>query len=69
MNKLKSVRPSDLVTKRVRAPDGTMVQLKVVQADSGTLAEDLLAAFRSNVRRIKAEQRKQSIGRGDTAQA
>ncbi|KRC81966.1 hypothetical protein ASE13_06355 [Sphingomonas sp. Root241] len=59
---LKSVRPSDLPTKRVRAPDGTVVQLKVVQSDSETLGEDLLAAFRSNVRRIKADQRKR---RGD----
>lgn len=59
---LKTVRPSDLPTKRVRAPDGTVVQLKVVQSDSETLAEDLLAAFRSNVRRIKADQRKR---RGD----
>jgi hypothetical protein len=59
---LKTVRPSDLPTKRVRAPDGTVVQLKVVQSDSETLGEDLLAAFRSNVRRIKADQRKR---RGD----
>jgi hypothetical protein len=59
---LKTVRPSDLPTKRVRAPDGTVVQLKVVQSDSQTLGEDLLAAFRSNVRRIKADQRKR---RGD----
>jgi hypothetical protein len=59
---LKTVRPSDLPTKRVRAPDGEVVQMKVVQSDSETLAEDLLAAFRSNVRRIKADQRKR---RGD----
>ncbi len=58
---LKTVRPSDLPTKRVRAPDGTVVQMKVVQSDSDTLAEDLLAAFRSNVRRIKAEQRKRGV--------
>jgi len=55
---LKTVRPSDLPTKRVRAPDGTVVQMKVVQSDSDTLAEDLLAAFRSNVGRVKREQRK-----------
>lgn len=55
---LKTVRPSNLPTKRVRAPDGTIVQMKVVQSDSETLGEDLLAAFRSNVRRVKAEQRK-----------
>ena len=45
------VRPSDLPTKRVRAPDGTEVRLKVVQSDSESLPYDLLAAFRSNVRR------------------
>lgn len=56
--KLKDVRPSDLATRRMRAPDGSVVRIKVVQADSATLAEDLLAAFRSNVRRIKSEQRK-----------
>lgn len=55
---LKTVRPGDLPTKRVRAPDGTVVQMKVVQSDSETLAEDLLAAFRSNVHRVKREQRK-----------
>jgi hypothetical protein len=54
----KKVRPSDLKTKRVRAPDGTIVQMKVVQSDSPTLGLDLLAAFQSNVRRITAEQRK-----------
>lgn len=58
MIKLKDVRPSDLPTKRVRAADGTVVQMKVVQADSATLAEDLLAAFRSNVRKVRAAQRK-----------
>lgn len=55
---LKTVRPSDLPTKRVRAPDGSVVQMKVVQSDSETLGEDLLAAFRSNVRRVTTEQRK-----------
>jgi len=60
--RLKIVRPSDLPTKRVRAPDGTVVQMKVVQSDSETLAQDLLAAFRSNVSRIKREQRKQRAG-------
>ena len=50
-------RPSDLPTKRVRAPDGSIIQMKVVQSESPTLANDLLAAFRSNVRRIKTEQR------------
>ena len=67
--KLKNVRPSDLVTKRVRAPDGSVVRMKVVQSDSPTLAEDLLAAFRSNVRRIKAEQRRRDRAGQDAAQA
>lgn len=66
---LKTVRPSDLPTKRVRAPDGTVVQMKVVQSDSPTLGEDLLAAFRANVRRIKAEQRKRARAESDAAQA
>lgn len=68
MIKLKHVRPSDLPTKRVRSRDGSVVQMKVVQSDSATLAEDLLAAFRSNVRRIKAEQRKRDRASQDTAQ-
>ena len=66
---LKTVRPSDLPTKRVRAPDGTVVQLKVVQSDSPTLGEDLLAAFRSNVRRIKADQRKRARAESDASEA
>jgi len=66
---LKTVRPSDLPTKRVRAPDGTVVRMKVVQSDSPTLGEDLLAAFRANVRRIKAEQRKRARAESDAAQA
>ena len=69
MNKLKDVRPSDLATKRVRAPDGSIIQMKVVQADSATLGEDLLAAFRSNVRRVKAEQRKRDRAAQNAAQA
>ena len=55
-----TIRPSDLPTKRVRAPDGTIVRMKVVQSDSPTLEYDLLAAFRSNVRRIKAQRKKAS---------
>lgn len=55
----KQVRPRDLPTKRVTAPDGTVVRMKVVQSESPTLAQDLLAAFRSNVRRIKDDQRRQ----------
>ena len=54
------VSPSKLKTKRVRAPDGSIVQMKVVQSDSATRELDLLAAFRSNVRRIRAEQRKRA---------
>ena len=54
------ITPRDLPTKTVRAPDGTTVRMKVVQADSPTLELDLLAAFRSNVRRIRADQRKRA---------
>jgi len=54
------ITPRDLPTKIVRAPDGTTVRMKVVQADSPTLELDLLAAFRSNVRRIRADQRKRA---------
>ncbi len=62
------VRPSDLPTKIVRASDGTTVRVKVVQANSLTLMEDLLAAFRSNVRRIRDERRKHERGTQDSAE-
>ena len=52
------VRPSDLPTKRVRAADGSVIRMKVVQSESETLADDILAAFRSNVRRITTERRR-----------
>lgn len=52
------ITPSDLPTKIVRAPDGTLVRMKVVQSDSKTLGEDLQAAFRSSVRRIRARRQK-----------
>ena len=68
MRKLKKVLPSDLPTKRVVAPDGSVIQMKVVQANSPTFAEDLLAAFRSNVRRIRAEQRRRARAVEDAAQ-
>lgn len=64
----KQVRPSDLPTKRVTAPDGTVVRMKVVQSESATLGQDLLAAFRSNVRRIKDDQRRQRHVAQDPAQ-
>lgn len=67
--KVKKVRPSDLPTKRVTAPDGTVVRMKVVQSESPTLAQDLLAAFSSNVRRITTEQRKARRDRADAPQA
>lgn len=69
MPKAKVIRSSDLPTKRVRALDGTVIHMKVVQSDSPTLGLDLLAAFRSNVRRIKDEQRRQRRAREDAAQA
>ena len=53
----REVRPSDLATKTVRGPDGQVVRVKVVQSESETLPYDLLAAFRSNVRRIREERR------------
>ena len=65
----KRVRASDLPTKRVTAPDGTIVQLKVVQANSPTLAQDLLAAFRSNVRRVREERRNRARAVQDSTQA
>ncbi len=63
------VRPSDLPTKIVTAPDGSKVRMKVVQAESPSLPYDLLAAFRSNVRRIKADQKAQALAREDSPEA
>ncbi|MFC3442455.1 hypothetical protein ACFOKF_14870 [Sphingobium rhizovicinum] len=63
------VKPSDLPTKTVRAPNGEIVRLKVVQSDSETLPYDLLAAFRSNVRSIRDERRRKARDAADTAQA
>jgi len=57
MTKIKKVRASDLPTKRVRAPDGRMIAVKVVKSDSDTLEADFLAAFRSNVRRVREARR------------
>lgn len=54
------ITPSDLPTKIVRGPDGTTVRMKVVQADSPMFAQELQAAFRSNVRRIRDERRKRT---------
>lgn len=61
------VRPSDLPTKRVRSADGTVVRVKVVQSESKTLPYDLLAAFRSNVRRIREERRDRGRDAQDAA--
>lgn len=58
----------DLPTKIVRSADGTTVRMKVVQSDSETLPQDLLAAFRSNVRRITAERRKRAHVAENTAE-
>ena len=63
-----AVRPSDLPTKIVRASDGSVVRMKVVQANSPTLDDDLLAAFRSNVRRVRTEDRKLDRVAQDAAQ-
>jgi hypothetical protein len=69
MTQVKKVRPSDLPNKIVRAPDGQIVRMKVVQADSENLGADLLAAFRSNVRRIRTERARRMRDAADTAQA
>jgi hypothetical protein len=65
----RKVRPSDLPTKTVRAPDGQIVRLKVVKAESESLGQDLLAAFRSNVRGIRDSRRRKSNNAPDAAQA
>jgi hypothetical protein len=65
----REVRPSDLPNKSVRAPDGKVVRLKVVQADSKTLEYDLLAAFRSNVRGIRESRKRKAHDAPDAAQA
>ena len=65
----RSIRASDLPTKRVTAPDGSIVQLKVVNADSPTLGQDLLAAFRSNVRRVRDQRRDRQHVDPDAAKA
>lgn len=62
------VRPSDLPSKTVHAPDGTTLRVKVVQSESKTLGQDLLAAFRANVRGIRESRRRQSHA-SDAAQA
>ena len=62
-NRPKKVRPSDLPTKRLRAPDGRLLSVKVVKADSDNLEGELLAAFQSNVRRLKDERRKRGATR------
>jgi hypothetical protein len=53
-----ATRVGDLPTETVRAADGTVIRMKLVQASSPTLDQDLLAAFRANVRRVKEGQRK-----------
>ena len=65
----KKIRSSDLATKRVTAPDGSVIQMKVVQANSATFAQDMLAAFRSNVRRIRTDQRKRARAEHDAEKA
>lgn len=55
-------RPGDLPTERILRSDGTFVEKKAVQADSPTFAQDMLAAFRWNVQRIREDQRRRGIG-------
>lgn len=64
-----NIRPSDLPTKTVRSPEGKLVRLKVVKSDSKTLGEDLLAAFRSNVRGIREDRRRKATDAPDAAEA
>ena len=57
-SKAPKIRPSDLPSKTVYGTDGKTVRVKVIQSESPTLPYDLLAGFRSNVRRITDERRK-----------
>jgi hypothetical protein len=68
-SKAPKVRPSDLPTKIVHGPNGESVRVKVIQSESATLPYDLLAAFQSNVRRIRANQRKRARAANDTKEA
>lgn len=68
-SKAPKIRPSDLPTKIVLGKNGEKIQVKVIQSESPTLAYDLLAAFRSNVRRIKQDQRKRARAANDSAEA
>lgn len=67
MMQRRTVDPDDLPTKVVRAPDGSTITMKVVQADSPTFGDDFLAAFRDNVRRIRREQQRLGIADADDA--
>lgn len=69
MDHPRKVRPSDLPNKSVRALDGESVRLKVVKADSKSLPQDLLAAFRSNVRSIRTSRRRNAHGSTDATKA
>jgi hypothetical protein len=68
-SKAPKVRPSDLPTKTVYGRDGQTVRVKVIQSESPTLPYDLLAAFQSNVRRIRTEQRKRARAANDAKEA
>jgi hypothetical protein len=63
MTKQPAISPNDLPTKTVRAADGSTLTVKVVESESPTLAQDLLAAFRWNVRQVRAEQQERGSGR------
>lgn len=69
MMQRRATRPSDLPTKRVLAPDGSTITMKVVQAESPTFGDDFLAAFRANVRRIRADDRKRGLDASDAPEA
>lgn len=58
MAKKKKAKRKKLKKIKLRGPDGKMVTRIVVDTRSPTLSDDLLEAFRWNVRRIRREHRK-----------
>ena len=68
-SKAPKVRASDLPTKIVHGPNGQSVRMKVIQSESPTLPYDLLAAFQSNERRIRTEQRKRARAANNASEA
>jgi hypothetical protein len=54
---LKSAKPAksrlSVTKKRLKAPDGTIVTVRTIDADSPTFGDDLSYVFRQNVRRAR----------------